>query len=110
MPQDDELAERLREVLDAHDGITEKRMFGGVAFMLHGNMAVCASGRSGGLMVRIDPARADALLEHDGVERMVMQGRPLAGWLLVDTEVLDDATLPGWVDEGLSFARTLPAK
>jgi TfoX/Sxy family transcriptional regulator of competence genes len=106
---DEELAERLREALDAQDGITEKRMFGGLAFMLHGNMAVCA-GSQGRLMVRIDPARADDLLDQDGVEPMVMKGRPLKGWLLVDGAVLDDTTLPRWVQEGLSYAESLPVK
>lgn len=106
---DEELAERLRETLDGQDGIAEKRMFGGLAFLLHGNMAVCA-GSGGTLMVRIDPARAETLLAQEGVERMVMRGRPLNGWLLVDGSVLDDARLPGWVEEGLSYAMSLPAK
>ena len=104
---DEELAERLRKVLDDQDGITEKRMFGGLAFMLHGHMAVCA-GSGGALMVRIDPARADDLLAQEGVEPMVMKGRPMKGWLLVDLAVLDDASLPRWVEEGLSYAESLP--
>ncbi|GAA4943019.1 TfoX/Sxy family transcriptional regulator of competence genes [Actinomycetospora succinea] len=109
MPYDEELAERLRETLDGRDGITEKRMFGGLAFLLHGNMAVCA-GSGGQLMVRIDPLRADTLLAQDGVERMVMRGRPMKGWLLVDRAVLDDDSLPGWVEEGLSFVESLPVE
>jgi len=106
---DEELAERLRGTLAGRDGITEKRMFGGLACLLHGTMAVCA-GSGGALMVRIDPARADTLLAQGGVERMVMRGRPLKGWLLVDRAVLDDATLPGWVEEGLSFVESLPVE
>lgn len=109
MAYDEELAQRLREVLAGRDGITEKRMFGGLAFLLHGTMAVCA-GSGGALMVRIDPARADTLLARDGVERMVMRGRPLKGWLLVDRAALDDASLPGWVEEGVSFVESLPVE
>ena len=109
MAYDEELAQRLREALAGRDGITEKRMFGGLAFLLHGAMAVCA-GSGGALMVRIDPARADTLLARDGVERMVMRGRPLKGWLLVDRAALDDASLPGWVEEGVSFVESLPVE
>ncbi|MFC5142289.1 TfoX/Sxy family protein [Actinomycetospora rhizophila] len=109
MAYDEQLAERLRATLDGQDGVSEKRMFGGLAFLLHGNMAVCA-GSGGALMVRIDPARAETLLAHEGVAPMVMKGRPLKGWLLVDRTVLDDASLPRWVEEGLSYAESLPVK
>ncbi|GAA4886963.1 TfoX/Sxy family protein [Actinomycetospora straminea] len=108
MAHDTELAERLRALLAAHDDLTEKRMFGGQAFLLGGHMAVCASSR-GVLMVRIDPARAAALLERPGASPMEMNGRRLTGWLDVEGE-LDDAALRGWVDEGVAYVRSLPPK
>ena len=108
MAQDTDLAERLRALLAGHDDLTEKRMFGGHAFLLGGHMAVCASGRDV-LMVRIDPARADVLLERPGAALMVMNGRRLRGWVDVEGE-LDDADLQGWVDEGVSYVRALPPK
>ena len=109
MPHDEELAERLRELLDGQDGLTEKRMFGGVAFLLGGHMAVAASGQ-GGLMVRVDPARGDRLLDRPGAEPMVMRGRPMTGWLRVDNDHLDHDALHAWVDEGVSYVRSLPPK
>ena len=108
MAHDPELAQRLRGLLDGEQGLTEKRMFGGVAFLLDGHMAVCA-GNDGGLMVRVDPARTEALLEHRGAEPTVMRGRPMRGWLDVEGEI-DDAALQGWVDEGVSYVRALPPK
>ena len=108
MAHDPELAQRLRGLLDGEQGLTEKRMFGGVGFLLHGNLTVTASGR-GGLMVRVDPAREDELLGRPGVESMVMRGRPMRGWLHVEDE-LDDVALRGWVDEGVSYVRSLPRK
>ena len=108
MAHDPEIAERLRALLAGQDGLTEKRMFGGVAFLLDGHLTVTASGR-GGLMVRVAPAREDQLLERPGVEPMVMRGRPMRGWLHVEGE-LDDATLRSWVDEGVSYVRSLPPK
>jgi TfoX/Sxy family transcriptional regulator of competence genes len=105
---DTDLAERLRALLAGYDDLVEKRMFGGHAFLLGGHMAVAASGR-GVLMVRVDPARADALLERPGTELMEMNGRRLRGWLDVQGE-LDDAALQGWVDEGVSYVRSLPPK
>ena len=110
MAYDEELAERLRHALDGEDGISEKRMFGGLAFLAHGNMAIAASGQ-GGLMVRIDPADAESLTQADEVSRMEMRGRQMDGWLRVATaavEVGDD--LQRWVDIGLGYARSLPAK
>jgi TfoX/Sxy family transcriptional regulator of competence genes len=105
---DPELAERLRALLHGQDGLTEKRMFGGVGFLLHGNLTVTASGR-GGLMVRVDPSREDDLLAQAGVEPMVMRGRPMRGWLHVEGEI-DEPALQGWVDEGVSYVRSLPPK
>jgi TfoX/Sxy family transcriptional regulator of competence genes len=91
-------------------GLTEKRMFGGLAFLVGGNMAVAASGE-GGLMLRIDPADSETLTAEPGVERVVMRGRAMDGWLRVDTGVVDaDGALRRWVDLGLAHARSLPAK
>lgn len=97
------LAERVRAGLAEVPDVAEKRMFGGLAFLVGGSMAVAVSG-SGGLMVRCDPALADELVTRDGVARMVMQGRELAGWVLVDPATLDDARLAGYVDAGLAAA------
>jgi hypothetical protein len=106
---DTDLAEQVRALLGTEQGVTEKRMFGGLAFLLEGHMAVAANSR-GALMVRIDPSRADELLARPGVEPMVMRGRPLTGWLEVDTTGLDDAAVQGWVGEGVSYVRSLPPK
>ena len=109
MAYDEDLAERLRELVAREKGLTEKRMFGGLAFLLDGNMAVSASGQ-GGLMVRVDPAASDDLVADARAERMVMKGRPMDGWLRVDAEGLDDAGLAEWVARGVAYARSLPPK
>lgn len=113
MAYDEGLAARLRSLLADEPGLTEKRMFGGLAFLLGGHMAVAASGR-GGLMVRVDPARSAELVAGAGVERMVMQGREMDGWLRVsghpEVDDLPDADLAHWVAEGVGFVRTLPPK
>ena len=110
MAYDEELAERLREALAGERDVSEKRMFGGLAFLVAGNMAVSASGR-GGLMVRVDPARTDELVAQPQVERMVMRGRAMDGWLRVDAAVVrGDDDLDRWVREGVGYARSLPAK
>ena len=109
MAYDEDLADRLRELVACERGLTEKRMFGGLAFLLDGHMAVSASGR-GGLMVRVDPATSDDLVADARAERMVMQGRPMDGWLRVDAEGLDDAGLATWVARGVAYARSLPPK
>jgi TfoX/Sxy family transcriptional regulator of competence genes len=101
---DEELAERVRRrVGDA----TEKKMFGGLAFLVGGNMAVAASGR-GGLLVRVDPDEGARLVETTPAEPMEMRGRQMAGWLRV--EVTTDEELVEWVDRGVAYARTLPPK
>jgi TfoX/Sxy family transcriptional regulator of competence genes len=106
---DEELADRLGLLL-AGQGLTTKRMFGGVAFLLHGHMALAASGQ-GGLLVRVDPAERDVLLAEPGAEPFEMRGRPMAGWLRVDASALDDdAVLRQWAERGTAFARTLPPK
>ena len=109
MAYDEELAERIR----GHLGdvpVTEKRMFGGLAFLVGGNMAVAASGQ-GGLMVRVDPGETVRLVEQAGVSRMVMRGKEMDGWLRVTSETVStDDELERWVRIGTTYAGTLPAK
>jgi TfoX/Sxy family transcriptional regulator of competence genes len=107
---DVELAERLRPLL-AGVGVAEKRMFGGLAFLVGGHMAVAASGQ-GGLLVRVDPAETAQLLAEPGAEEFEMSGRgPMAGWLRVHSEALDDdAVLRTWVDRGVAYAASLPPR
>jgi TfoX/Sxy family transcriptional regulator of competence genes len=110
MAYDDELADRVRECMEQVPDVTEKRMFGGLAFMVGGNMAVAASGQ-GGLLLRCDPAGTDALVATGGVDRMVMRGREMDGWLRVEGSVVDDEEdLRHWVELGVSYAGSLPAK
>jgi TfoX/Sxy family transcriptional regulator of competence genes len=110
MAYDEELADRIREVL-AGETVTETKMFGGLAFLVGGHMSVAASGQ-GGLLVHVDRARTDELLAAPGAEEFEMAGRgPMKGWLRVRPEVLDDdATLSRWVGLGLAHARSLPPK
>ena len=110
MAYDEDLANRLRELLADEDAITEKKMFGGLAFLLHGNMSVSAS-RNGGLLVRIDPADTDAALARPHVKLMEMGGRRMDGWILVAAEALkSDAELVSWVERSTAFVKTLPPK
>ena len=110
MPYDDTLAERVRAELGAAPGITEKRMFGGLAFLLNGHMAVAASGQ-GGLLVRADPAEAEDLVAEGAAEPMVMRGRPMKAWLRVaDADLAEDAALARWVGIGTRYAASLPPK
>jgi TfoX/Sxy family transcriptional regulator of competence genes len=104
MAYDEELAERIRERIH---GATEKKMFGGLAFLVGGNMAVAASGQ-GGLLVRVDPDEGQRLVESTSAEAMEMRGRQMAGWLRV--QVTTDDELAEWVDRGVTYARTLPPK
>ncbi|MEW1953125.1 TfoX/Sxy family protein [Terrabacter sp. NPDC080008] len=108
MAYDRELAERVRELLAGAEGVVEQRMFGGLAFLVHGNMAVAASG-GGGLLVRVDPDAGEAWFEDGRVSPMVMRGREMRGWLRVVGE-LDAAELDTWVSRGVSYARSLPPK
>ena len=109
MVYDASLADRMREALASEPAVTEKRMFGGLAFLVGGHMAVCAS--NGGLMVRIDPAHGDALVTDARASRMVMQGRELSGWLLVDLdESANDEELERWISYGVDYVRSLPPK
>jgi hypothetical protein len=109
MAYDVVLVERIRELLAGDLDVTDKRMFGGVAFLTGGHLAVAASG-NGGLMARVDPQDTDELVRRDGVTRMVMGGREMNGWLRVDEEQLGDDSLAEWVYRGLDFARSLPPK
>jgi TfoX/Sxy family transcriptional regulator of competence genes len=107
---DEELADRIRELLAGERGVSEKRMFGGLAFLVEGKLAVSASGR-GGLLARIDPAQHDRLTRGAHVEAFVMRGRPMDGWLHVDTEaVRTTRQLRTWVDRCTTYARSLPAR
>ena len=110
MAYDEDLADRIREQL-GKERVTEKRMFGGLAFLIGGNMSVAASS-DGGMLVRVDPAQGADLLAQPGVEPMSMGGRaPMKGWLRVAPEVLDDdGSLATWVRRGVGYARSLPAK
>jgi TfoX/Sxy family transcriptional regulator of competence genes len=110
MSYDENLAERIRGFLGDVE-VTEKKMFGGLAFLVGGNMSVAASGQ-GGLLVRYDPADADKLLAEPGADEFDMGGRgPMKGWLRVDDSVLgDDKTLAAWVERGITYARSLPPK
>jgi hypothetical protein len=110
MAYDLELAERIRALVAAETGVDEKRMFGGLAFLVNGNMSVAASGQ-GGLLVRVDPAAADPLIDGKLVAPMVMGGREMTGWLHVDlAAVAADEDLAAWVNRGVGYAKSLPAK
>lgn len=110
MAYDENLANRLRELLADEDGLTEKRMFGGLAFLVHGNMTVSASS-NGGLLLRIDPAETDAALAHPHVAPMEMRGRTMDGWITVAPEGLKTTRdVAAWVERSLAFVRTLPRK
>jgi TfoX/Sxy family transcriptional regulator of competence genes len=110
MAYDEELAERIRELLAEEAGVTEQKMFGGLAFLIGGNMAVAASGQ-GGVMVRVDPAESDRLVETSAATTMEMRGRTMRGWLRVgDDAVRTKRQLARWVRLGATYARSLPAK
>src|SRR5258706_2609725 len=110
MAYDEDLAARIGERVAEEPRLTEKKMFGGLAFLVGGNMAVAASGQ-GGLMVRVDPAESDALVASTKAEPMVMRGRPMQGWLRVATEhVRTKPQLTTSVDRRTGYARSLPPK
>ena len=109
MAYDEDLANRIRELMAAESGVTEKKMFGGLAFLIGGHMAVAASGQ-GGLMVRCAPEETERLIAKPHARRFEMRGREMDGWLRVDSEALGVDELSGWVDVGLAYARSLPAK
>ncbi|MFW0793105.1 TfoX/Sxy family protein [Gordonia sp. CPCC 205515] len=110
MTYDDDLAYRIRGMLAAESGVDERSMFGGLAFMINGNMAIAASGQ-GGLMVRVPPEETDVLLEFDHTAPMVMSGKETPGWLRVsDDGVRTNRQLQRWVTLGSDYARKLPPK
>lgn len=110
MSYDEELAGRVRAALSFTDGVTEKRMFGGLAFLVGGHMAVAASGQ-GGLLLRCDPADTDRHTAEPGVDRFVMRHREMNGWLAVAASaVATEPDLERWVGVGLAYAASLPPK
>jgi TfoX/Sxy family transcriptional regulator of competence genes len=107
---DEDLANRIRELIAAEAGVTEKRMFGGLAFLVGGNMSVSASGQ-GGLLLRCDPADTEALLQDPHAHPFEMRGRVMDGWLRVDPEgVRTKRELKPWVARSVAYARSLRAK
>jgi TfoX/Sxy family transcriptional regulator of competence genes len=107
---DEDLADRIRELVGHDGGISEKKMFGGLAFLVGGNMAVAASGE-GGILVRVDPAQSDRLVKTTKAEMAVMRGRAMEGWLRVSADDLRTKPQLGkWVGLGTAYARSLPAK
>lgn len=110
MAYDEDLANRIRELLAPEPGVEEKRMFGGLAFLVNGNMSVAASGQ-GGLLVRAPSGESDSLLRRAHVHPMVMGGRDVRGWVRVEAAgVRTKRQLQGWVNRGVGYARTLPPK
>jgi TfoX/Sxy family transcriptional regulator of competence genes len=110
MAYDEDLANRIRELLGSEKGIEEKHMFGGLAFLVNGNMSVAVS-REGGLLVRVPPDDTDKLLQRAHVNPMVMAGREARGWLRVEANgVQTKRQLQGWVTTGAGYARSLPPK
>jgi hypothetical protein len=114
MAYDQELAERIRMVIGGDPALTavltEKKMFGGLAFLIGGNMAIAAS-REGGAMVRVDPGQSDELTATTTATKMVMRGRAMDGWLRVSAaDVESDEGLIPWVERGTAYARSLPPK
>ena len=110
MAYDEELAARIRELVAREEGVTEKKMFGGLAFLIGGNMSVSASGQ-GGLLLRVNPAETESLVTEPHAQRFVMRGRAMDGWLRVDSEGLrTKRDLKRWVARGVAYARSLPPK
>jgi TfoX/Sxy family transcriptional regulator of competence genes len=107
---DERLADRIRELLSSESDLTEKKMFGGLAFLIGGNMAVAASSQ-GGVLVRVDPEQSDTLVATTNARLMEMRGRRMQGWLRVDADdVRTGGELAKWVELGATYARSLPAK
>ncbi|HEV3362097.1 MAG TPA: TfoX/Sxy family protein [Pseudonocardiaceae bacterium] len=107
MAYDLELAEHIRELMAGQEGATEQSMFGGLGFMLNGNMAVAARS-GGGMLIRVDPEAGEKLIDGKRVRPMVMRGREMAGWLAVDVDT--DSEVEQWVARGTAYARSLPHK
>lgn len=110
MAYDAELADRVRELVSSQHGVEEKKMFGGLAFLINGNMSVVVSSK-GGLMVRVPPGETERLLARDHVQPMIMAGRETQGWLRVSVDgVRTRRQLSPWVTRGVEYAKSLPAK
>lgn len=110
MSFDEELAERIRTLTASERGVTEQRMFGGLAFLVNGHMAVAASGQ-GGLMVRVDPVESELLVASTSATPFEMRGRAMSGWVRVSAAAVEcDSELASWVDRGAAFTRSLPPK
>ena len=110
MAYDEDLADRIREQLVSEPGVSEMKMFGGLAFLVGGNMAI-AAGSQGGVMVRVDPAKSDSLVAKTTAELVEMRGRQMPGWLRVAADdVRTKRQLAKWVELGTSYARSLPPK
>jgi TfoX/Sxy family transcriptional regulator of competence genes len=110
MAYDEVLADRIRELLLGEPGVTEKKMFGGLAFLVGGHMAISASGQ-GGVLVRVDPAESDRIVDTTNAVVAIMRGRPMEGWLRVTSEDLrTERQLDSWVRRGVTHARSLPSK
>jgi hypothetical protein len=108
MAFDEALAKRVRPLLAAATGVTEKKMFGGLAFLVHGNMSVGVRGSE--LIVRVDPSETEAALGQPGVRIFDITGRPMKGWLLVSGDSLGQKALSSWVGKGLAYAQSLPPR
>jgi len=107
---DEKLAERIRSLIANEPDVGEQKMFGGLAFLIGGNMAVAASGQ-GGLMVRVDPAKGETLIAKSHARPMEMRGRSMSGWLRLDSDdVRQKRELSKWIDIGVSYAKSLPPK
>ncbi len=109
MAYDESLAARVRELVGSGADVTEQKMFGGLAFLVGGNMAFAASGQ-GGLLVRVDPNESERLLATSSARAFEMRGRPMQGWLRVDDDVRRASQLASWVRRGTEYARSLPPK
>jgi hypothetical protein len=110
MAYDEDLANRIRELVLSEPGVTEQKMFGGLAFLINGNMSVSASGQ-GGLLLHVDPDETDALLAKPHAHPFEMRGRAMQGWMRVDAEgIKTKAQLQPWVTRGVDYAKSLPKK
>jgi TfoX/Sxy family transcriptional regulator of competence genes len=110
MAYDEELADRIRRLMPDDGGVTEKKMFGGIGYLVGGNLAIGASSQ-GGILVRVDPAQSDELVSSTHAYPMEMRGRQMQGWLRVDSEhVRTESELARWVELGTTYAGSLPAK
>lgn len=110
MPYDPTLAQRIREIVAGEAGVTEKRMFGGHAFLIGGHMAAAASSQ-GGLLVRVEPSATASLVSEPHVRRFEMRGRSMDGWLRVAPDAVEtDDAMRTWVGRGVAYVRSLPPK